>query len=232
MIRRAMLALALVASLPSCSTVPPRVGEAPARVPDADKESAYHELFDRWTRHTELYDALDTRMFVAATIQSPEFVTGRAQRMAEFQDLPAADAQALTARELAAEAGSYGFFLGVHTNDRKVNDLDRSQTIWRVALQTSAGEVTPISIERVSRPDANLRAIFLYLSDFWVGYRVRFPAALPDGRPLVAPGEAALALRLDSALGHARLEFPAYAAAVAPPVLSPAPAPVPSAKTP
>jgi hypothetical protein len=207
--------LLFVLALAGCSTAPPRVGESPPQVTDPQAEAQYHDVFDRWTRHAEIYDLLNTRMFVAATEQSPEFVKARVDRMSQFKGLSTGEAQALTATELGDASKSYEFFIGVHTPDRKVNDLDRPSSIWHVALASQAGEVTPIDVERVSRPDANLRGIYFYLADFWVGYVVRFPAVLADGRPLVAPGDANVSLRIDSALGHARMEFPAQALAIA-----------------
>jgi len=210
-----MKRLAVVALLlGGCSTLPPRVGEPPAQVSNAQDEQAYHEVLDRWTRHTTIYDQLDNRMFLAATLQTPEFVKARVDRVAAFKGLPTADAQALLAHESAEASNGYTFFFGVQTEKRRWNDLDSDHSLWRVALHTGAGEVTPVQIDRIDRPDVNLRGLYFYLGDFWVGYRVRFPSALPDGRPLVSPGETQLVVKVDSALGHAHLEFPAYAVAI------------------
>jgi hypothetical protein len=211
MTRLAACALVL---LGGCSTLPPRVGEPPAQVADSQAEQAYHQVFDRWTRQTTIYDQLDNRMFLAATLQSPEFVKARVERLAAFEALPSADEQSLLQSQSADAAQGYDFFFGVHTEKRRWNDLDRNPSLWRVALHTSAGEVTPVLVERIQRPNVNLRGIYVYLGDFWVGYRVRFPAALPDGRPLVGPGETQLVLKLDSALGHAHLDFATYGLAV------------------
>ena len=205
--------LSLVVLLAACSSVPPRVGEEPPHVPDNQKELAYHDTFDRWTRHAEMYDGFDTRMFMAATFESPEFVQARSQRMAEFLGLPAAEAQAQVARDLADASKGLEFFMGVSTSVRKVNDFGTVNSIWRVSLETSAGEVTPTLIDRISKPDDNLRGLYFYLGDFWVGYRMVFPTTLPNGQPVIPPGEKTVTFKLDSALGHAKLEFAAPGAA-------------------
>lgn len=212
--RRASLLLGLV--LASCSTAPPRVGEPPPHVSDPAEEARYHDVYARWTQGTELYDLLDARMFLAGSEESPEFVSARAARFAEFEGMEQPEAQQYLARELAAASQGYDFFLGIHTSDPRINDLDRPQTIWHLALASSSGEVKPVSVERVSRLNANLRGIYLFLGDFWVGYRVRFPSVLADGKPLVSPGEKDVEVRLDSAIGHAKMTFPAYAMALAP----------------
>ncbi|MBS2030948.1 MAG: hypothetical protein JST54_23800 [Deltaproteobacteria bacterium] len=201
--------LAMVALVAACSSVPPRVGEAPPHAPDNQKELQYHEVFDRYTRHAEIYDGFDTRMFMAATFETPEFVQVRSERMSSFLGLPAAEAQAVMARDLADASKGIDFFMGVSTAVRKVNDFGTANSIWRISLSTSTGEVTPILIDRISKPDDNLRGIYFYLGDFWVGYRMVFPSTLPNGQPVIPPGEKTVTFKLDSALGHAKLEFPA-----------------------
>jgi hypothetical protein len=212
--QRRMLILAL--ALAGCSTAPPRVGEAPPHVADAAAESSYHQVFERWTRHDEVYDVLDTRMFVAATLESADFRRAKVERLALFQGLPNSARDAELSRELAQAEKGYAFFMGVHTPDSRINDFDRPWSIWRVALHTSAGEVTPTEIVRLGRPDANTRGIYLYLGDFWIGYRVQFPATLPDGRPVLAAEDRELALRLSSAVGKAEMLFPAAPVSIAP----------------
>ena len=219
--RRAVILLGL--ALVGCSTAPPRVGEPPPRVADAAAEASYHQVFERWTRHAEVYDVLDTRMFVAATLESADFRRAKVERLALFQGLPTSARDAELARELALAEKGYEFFLGVHTPDPKINDFDRGSSIWRVALHTSAGEVTPTEIVRLGRPDANTRGLYLYLGDFWIGYRIRFPATLPDGRPVLTAEEREASLRLSSAVGKAELLFVAAPIAIAPGAV-PAPA--------
>ena len=43
-----------------------------------------------------------------------------------------------------ASSGAYEFFLGVHVNETRFDDFDRQELIWRMALVTEAGEVTPL----------------------------------------------------------------------------------------
>ncbi len=72
-------------------------------------------------------------------------------------------------------------------------------------LVTPAGEVEPLSIERIGRANLDMRAMYPYMGVFWVAYRVRFPKVLPDGTPVIPESATHVHLRLASTLGHAEL---------------------------
>ena len=195
--------MALSAAAAACVGAPvPKVGEPAPALKDAAAEAAYQATLDRYTSRREIYNRLDTRLFGAMTLQSAAFVEARVRRQAAFQDIPSATADADVAKAQAEVAGEYVFFLGVHLNDHRYDDLDKRDSTWRLALVAPSGDVTPLKVERVGRSNLNLRALYPYLDDFWTAYRVRFPRALP-------PGTARLEVHLASALGQASFEFPA-----------------------
>jgi hypothetical protein len=199
--------LSLVAAS-ACGSVP-RVGEAGPTVPVASAEKEYERTLERYTDHEEIYDLFNTRLFTAITYQSWPFREARVQRLAIFQVQP----KELVERNLAAERAAFEsfheFFFGVHAASYRFDDFDRRNSIWRIALVTEAGETTPISVERIGRSDLNLRAIYPYLDEFWVAYRIRFARITPTGAPVIPPGSGRFMLRLASTLGRAEFHFPA-----------------------
>lgn len=196
------LAIACLLLLTGCASGRlPQVGEPPPMLADAEAERAYLELLERYTDRRAIYDGLDTRMFAAATLQAPAFVEARVRRRGSFRAQPQSEVEAELAAERAALQGVQAVFLGVHLNDPKYDDLDRRDSIWRLALLSGGAELAPQSIRRVGRADLAMRAIYPYLGDFWVGYEVRFPATLPAGEKLV--------LKIASALGKAELQLQA-----------------------
>ena len=193
-----------------CSLKPPRVGEPPPALPDSGAERAYQEVLGRYTSHCELYATLDTRMLAAATWQAPAFREARLQRMALFQ----AWSKELLAKSLAdesAEAASFlDFFFGAHLNESRYDDFDRKNSIWRISLVTPAGELAPASVERIGRSNLNLRALYPYMDDFWVAYRIRFSRLSASGAPVVPVDASSMVLRVASVLGKADFTFPTH----------------------
>lgn len=199
--RRAWLALAVLAGLGCSAGRIPRIGgEPPPAFDSSAREHGYQDVLERFTRSQALYDNLDTNVFLRATWQSPTFVEARVARVATFQGMPPEAAAQALAAERARLGDAVEFFLAVHVNDSRHDDFGRPGSLWRLALETDGREVLPTSVERLGRTNVQLQSVYSYLEAFWVGYRVRFPHV--DLRP----GQH-FSLRVASALGRAELPF-------------------------
>jgi hypothetical protein len=217
-------ALLLVLGAGGCAAGPPAIGEPGAEVPDARAEASYKAALARVTEHREVYSGIDTQLFCAATYQSPEFREARIRRQAMFQTWPETKLDDALARERADAAQFHEVVFGVSIVDRRFDDFDSRNTIWRLSLATEQGEVTPMAIRRVGRANQDMRAYYPYLGDFWTMYTVRFPPTVA-GRPLVAETTRALVFRMSSTQGLVEMKF----ALGTPPAPSPSPSTVPQA---
>lgn len=189
---------ALVVLLAGCATARfPRVGgDPPPMDSDAGMESAYQQSLERATRSQGIYDNLDTRLFVHATIESPAFMEARVKRAARFRAMPLEEETAAMEAERQRLKDVVEFHVAVHANDPKMDDLDRRDSMWRLALMSGGKEYAPLSIERIGRTTTEQRSLYSYMESFWVGYRVRFPKA-----------SGPLTLKLASSVGKAELTF-------------------------
>lgn len=203
--RAPLVAVALLGLWAGCVTTPPVVGERAPSLPDEQAEQAYQATVAKYSGRHEIYDGFDTRVFAGVTFQTPAFREARVRRRAAFQALPASRVEQLLAEERAEAARVHEFFLGVHFNDFRYADFDRKYSIWRLALVTPAGEVTPTRVVRVGRADFEMRAYYPYTDTYWVGWRVQFPTTLPDGQPVIPPGTGQVTFRMASSLGKADL---------------------------
>ena len=196
-------ALVLLLALCACSNRP---GYALAQRPDDAprvRDRGYYRVLERYTVYSSAYDGLDHRFFLAATWESWAFRQRRIAALADALDLPPDEVEAMRARERAEAAEFVDVFLGLYTAESRWNDLSSPRSIWRLVLEhPDGGTAIPVHIERIVRPDANLQALYGYLSPFWVAYRVRFPGTDEHGRRFLRPG-AELRMRLTSAVGEA-----------------------------
>ncbi|MBM4379597.1 MAG: hypothetical protein FJ086_09905 [Deltaproteobacteria bacterium] len=201
--------LALAAVLPGCALVPPQVGAPAPVLADASAERAYQSALGRATARDEVYAGLDTRLFTAATHQSTAFRAARTRRLAAFEGWFGEALQAALQREVAEAEQGNDFLLGMYVPDRREESLDGPRSGWRVALELPDGtQLLPTAVERLGRGTLRQRALYPYLGDFWVAYRVRFPRARPDGRDGWLEGAPGFVLKVGSTLGQARLRFP------------------------
>jgi hypothetical protein len=195
--------------LGACACAVPHVGEQGPKAPNESAEKVYQATLNRYSDHAEVYDLLDTRIFAGMTYQSWPFREARVQRVALFQEQP----RELVEKNLATERASFDsfheFFFGVYSASYRYDDFDRKDSIWRIALVTGSGETTPVSVERIGRSTLNMRAIYPYLDDFWVAYRIRFAKTSSSGAPVIPPGTTSFIVRVASTVGRADLHFPA-----------------------
>ncbi len=203
--RKPLATVALLGLLAGCTTTPPTVGEQAPALPDEQAEQAYQNVLARYSSRQEIYDGFDTRLFAGATLQTPAFREARVRRRGAFQVLPQNKVDELLAEERTESSQVHEFFLGVHANEYKYLDFDFRNSIWRIALVTPAGEVTPSRIRRMGRAHLEMRAYYPYTGVFWVGYEVQFPLTFANGQPVIPPGTGQVTLRVASSLGKAEL---------------------------
>ncbi len=167
----------------------------------------YLEVLHTWTRSDKVYSALDTKMFVTATFHAPDFRRAFAVAFPEIYG----HGGNITRRELVDLTGDveqfHNFFMAVYTAEPRWNDLAQSDSIWRVTLigsdEVAVGpaEILPIKI------DANLRAVYPYLTRFDTAYLVRFPLADAMHRLVLDSSSTHFILRIASALGAAEMRW-------------------------
>lgn len=189
MTRRLALLLLLAACVPLPSPRP------------RSEEGQWKEERLRWTRKFELYDRLDSRAFAVVTYQSQAVRVARATRLAEWKGMPKAETEALLAQERAEGEKYDDFFLGFFVADPRQNNLNASESVWRVALLLGNGvQVRPEKIEQLP-DDVTLHALYPYLGDFYTPYRIRFPKKLVGDEP------GAFVLRIAGAVGKLDVDW-------------------------
>ncbi|BDG08861.1 hypothetical protein [Anaeromyxobacter paludicola] len=163
---RALAAAALALVLAGCHWHIPNI----ERKKD---EGPWGAVRDRWSRHDELYDRFDTRAFADALFLAPEVRSARADRVAAWKSMTQAERSALASDE-HVEAEAYDdFVVALFTPDKGENDLGDKRSPWRIALVLPDGEVLPDRVDELD-PGASPRALYPFLGDFQVLYRVRF----------------------------------------------------------
>jgi hypothetical protein len=122
------------------------------------------------------------------------------------------DQAAATLEKLREDNSKPSFFAVVYIPDRTANDWQNKDTVWRIALNVGLGEQPPQKVQRFETPfNAELRALYPYLDDYSVAYRLQFdePAPPPSapGAPPVNFTFNELSVKVASALGKMVFHF-------------------------
>ena len=182
----------------------------PARLFHADQplsQGQYPAVLRTWTRSARLYRHLENKLFFTATFHAPEL--RRAFAMT-FPDLYGHGSK-ITRRELVEFSGAgdqaHTFFVAAFTPELGWNDFERADSIWHMTLTGGQGvavassEVIPVKV------DANIQAVYPYISPFDRIYLVRFPLFDSRHRLVADTTCERLTLRIASALGVAQMHW-------------------------
>ena len=201
--------VALLASIFALGCGPKTVRlDEPNRVFTAEE---YDEALDDWTRRSVQYENFESRIFAVATYRSWPFRQAQIARRIEKERLPGADAAALRASEQRGLREGHDFFLAVHTHEWSWNHLERTEgdsAIWQLRLINDKGAaIGPESVERIGLRDPRYSALYPFYEEFYVGYLVRFPRRLTDGRELIMPNTRRFTVRISGAQGAVDLTW-------------------------
>ncbi len=196
--------------VPACNSLPPPIVGSPGpELPDGQANAEYQAVVQHYSAQRQIFIGFDTILFGGVTFESPSFRDARIRRRDAFQAQPPDQ----VARDLqAAQADTpdfYEFTLGVYVQNPRFDDIGVPGSIWRLALVTPVGEVSPVLVKRLGHATLNTRAYYPYMGDFWTVYQVRFPKSV-DARPLVPAEVPTFTVLLASSLGKAEFPLPAH----------------------
>lgn len=167
-------------------------------------QDPYPAVLEQWTSKAKVYRGLDFMLEVTGTYKSAPFRRAYAEKFVrDFQLSPQAAAKMLADEKAMAEK-NIEFILAVSAPNEKKNNLNASDSAWRIFLESeSLDRIKPFEIRLVKKRTARLEEFYPYISPWAQVYRVRFLA--PPHPPRAEP----LDLVLTGVLGSARLTFQA-----------------------
>jgi hypothetical protein len=165
------------------------------------REGEWAEVRTAATRRGQIYDGLIHRATATATHLGLPEREARARRLGEWLGWTAEELDKRLAAERAEADRFEEFVLALYTADRKSNDLDAPQSVWRLAVAAEEGVLLPSRVEALDL-NATVFTLYPFVGTFDTVYLVRFPRA-PKG-PLAGR---AFSLELASALGKIELDY-------------------------
>jgi len=194
-----LLSSAVAAGAPGCKSV----NALKTKAPDPGvNQGDWAVVRNANTRRALLYDQFQQRAIVTATYLSPPVREARTARLGEWLGWTQQELDARLKTE-ADEAAKYDDFLvALFTPDRRSNDLDSRESVWRLALRLDTGDEVVTHDATSIDVNATVANLFPYVSPFDVVYRVRFNRVA--GGPLA---ERRFTLEIASALGKMELTF-------------------------
>jgi len=159
----------------------------------------YYETLDRWSRSQKVYSEFETRLYVTATLKSPEF---RQAYHKEYSRL-----YALTEKEKERRAGIHAdlasdsteFYFYAYNPEKGNLDFSKADSVWKVFLVDDKGvRVPPLEVREIRKITPLIEEFFPYVKSYGKFYTVKFP---------YSPALQGLKLVFTSVLGNTILEW-------------------------
>jgi hypothetical protein len=177
--------------------------------PMAASRLRYSDELTRWTRSAKVYSGIEERLSLVATYRSPAFRDAYRDFYTRSFGLTDKERARLVREDKRADEQYTEFFISVHTSEDEYNNLDVTDSPWKIYLADSTGRrVEPMSVERLVRADP-LRSEFFPYVDLWsTAYVLRFPRHVADGEATFPAADAAyIKLVVTSVLGRVEMKW-------------------------
>jgi len=166
-----------------------------APIPEV-QSGAWPEARDHETRFVDIYDGFEHRANLWTVRLTPKVREERARRLAAWLSWTPGELEERLASEREEAAKWDDFIVFLYTAQPRWNDLDASDSIWRLEFDLGGGEVVAARAQAQDR-NATFEALFPMGGAFDTAYRLRFPRT-DDASGEMLPG----VLRMASAIGE------------------------------
>jgi len=168
----------------------------------------YREAVNRWTRKIRIYvGGFDLELIAAATFKSPAFREAYTQEYARKYKLSASEKKKMLQDQKNAAAMFNEFMVSAFTPEKRRNDFNEKNTIWKVYLtRDHTTRVQPAEVRRIKNVDAVITHFYPYVSPWDVVYLLRFPKTIPGTRePVISDPDAPFKLVVAGVRGSAEM---------------------------
>jgi hypothetical protein len=196
---RLALFTALLITLGACSSTP-KVSEVTVGPRLEQKE--YASLVEKYTVSDKQYDGFYAKFEVYATLLNTDVQTAVLQKTMDTLQANSLTAQKEREKLFQENSNSTKVFLSFFTPTRRVNDLAKGNTLWKIYLEAN-GEKYEGKATKRSTPYEALVMMFPHHSRWAIPYDVTFPV------PLSAVEKSDSYFIITSSLGSTRMKFPA-----------------------
>jgi hypothetical protein len=169
----------------------------------------YEVVLSRWTRSENLIalSELDDLLTVTSTFESWDFRWAYVVRYAQDYRLTVEQRRVLLESTLNETRTHHQFFVALYGSNRRWSDLSKPTSAWIVRLIDDRGnETAPEEIVAIPKPGPIERTYFPYASVWRHVFRIKFPAATPNG-PTIARDAKWVGLRFAGAQGSEELHW-------------------------
>lgn len=167
----------------------------------------YKASLTDWSREARIYRGLGVELIATATFKSSKFRDAYSNEYARTYKLTGSEKTKLLKDQKNAALAYNDFLLAAYVPDKKLNDFNKKDSIWKIYLTAGKGGlIAPLEIRKIKKVDAVITHFFPYITPWKSVYLVRFPAISPAaGKSMIDGGAEHIKLIITGVLGSAEM---------------------------
>ena len=160
-----------------------------------------------WSREARIYRGLGVELIATATFKSSKFRDAYSNEYARTYKLTSSEKTKLLKDQKNAALAYNDFLLAAYVPDKKLNDFNKKDSIWKIYLTVGKGGLLkPLEIRKIKKVDAVITHFFPYITPWKSVYLVRFPAISPAaGKSMIDSSTENIKLIITGVLGSAEM---------------------------
>ena len=154
---------------------------------DPYKGSDFLAASERWSREARIYTGFDAQLIATATFKSADFREAYSNEYKRVFLLTEPEKDKLVQDQEAASQMYHDFLLAAFVPNKKWNDFDKKDSVWKVYLTADdQRRLEALEIRRVRRVNAEIIHFYPFITPWKYVYRLRFPHNYPGtGEPII-----------------------------------------------
>jgi len=167
----------------------------------------YKASLTDWSREARIYRGLGVELIVTATFKSSKFRDAYSNEYARAYKLSDSEKIKLLKDQKNAALAYNDFLLAAYVPDKKLNDFNKKDSIWKLYLTAGKdGRIAPLEIRKIKKVDAVITHFFPYITPWKSVYLVKFSAISPTtGNSMNDGGTEKIKLIITGVLGSAEM---------------------------
>lgn len=149
---------------------------SPGKPHAVQSNGGYRTALEKSTRKADIYNHLNTVMYIRATYLNKRFVYAYTKAYAKYYILGPKSFREKLNKLNSLSAKFITLFVSVYMPKKSYNNLGAKQSIWMVYLTNNEGEsVMPVSIKHSQQKIAFSKKFFPYITAWSKQYVIKFP---------------------------------------------------------
>jgi hypothetical protein len=180
-----------------------------AKSVDPYNGSEFPAASERWSREARIYTGFDVELIATATFKSASFRLAYSDEYERVFLLTQPEKDKLVQDQQAASEMYHDFLLAAFVPNKKWNDFDKKDSVWKVYLTADDQRyLEALEIRRVKRVNAEIIHFYPFITPWKQVYRLRFPQSYPEtGEPIINADTTNVSLVITGVQGKTAMQW-------------------------